>query len=192
MSATGDLPPCPEFIAACERGDVFQRGPRPLGPDGFTPLAPESVENARKAEQAERRAEDAEAEVERLRSLLSKVRRVFDLQCPPLLPAKYDSQGAWMAHTWWDRVLGAVLREVDACEWCGRSDGHANGCRLGLGPDEHGSECACVPPYANCSHPPCGCPDCVRGLRADCDHHWLDRPESDTRECLICGTEETG
>lgn len=24
------------------------------------------------------------------------------------------------------------------------------------------------------------------------DHHWLDRPESDTRECLICGTEEAG
>lgn len=125
-----------------------------------------ALQMAQKAEQAERRAEDAEAEVERLRSLLAKVRRVFDLQCPPLLPAKYDSQGAWMAHTWWDRVLGAVLREVDACEWCGRSDGHANGCRLGLGPDEHGSECACVPPYANCSHPPCGCPDCVRGLRA--------------------------
>ncbi|MGB4345786.1 MAG: hypothetical protein WBJ21_05250, partial [Burkholderiaceae bacterium] len=33
---------------------------RPLGPDGFTPLAPESVENARRAEQAERQAEDAE------------------------------------------------------------------------------------------------------------------------------------
>lgn len=24
------------------------------------------------------------------------------------------------------------------------------------------------------------------------EHHWLDRPESDTRECLICGTEATG
>lgn len=22
-----------------------------------------------------------------------------------------------------------------------------------------------------------------------CDHQWLDRPESDTRECLVCGTE---
>lgn len=21
------------------------------------------------------------------------------------------------------------------------------------------------------------------------EHHWLDRPESDTRECLVCGTE---
>lgn len=25
-----------------------------------------------------------------------------------------------------------------------------------------------------------------------CEHHWLDRPESDTRECLICGTEASG
>jgi hypothetical protein len=22
-----------------------------------------------------------------------------------------------------------------------------------------------------------------------CQHEWLDRPESDTRECLICGVE---
>ena len=27
---------------------------------------------------------------------------------------------------------------------------------------------------------------------AACDHQWLDRPESDTRECLICGTEVAG
>lgn len=31
-----------------------------------------------------------------------------------------------------------------------------------------------------------GCP----GLCGE--HHWLDRPESDTRECLICGTEVAG
>lgn len=30
-------------------------------------------------------------------------------------------------------------------------------------------------------------------LRIDeCDHDWLDRPESDTRECLICGAEALG
>lgn len=32
-----------------------------------------------------------------------------------------------------------------------------------------------------------GCPGCECG-----DHEWLDRPESDTRECLICGTEAAG
>ena len=26
----------------------------------------------------------------------------------------------------------------------------------------------------------------------ECQHEWLDRPESDTRECLICGTEVAG
>lgn len=38
---------------------------------------------------------------------------------------------------------------------------------------------------------PCGCdePECP-GLCGE--HHWLDRPESDTRECLICGTEVAG
>ena len=41
-----------------------------VGPDGFTPLALESVENARRAEQAERRAEDAEAAIEATRDLL--------------------------------------------------------------------------------------------------------------------------
>lgn len=25
-----------------------------------------------------------------------------------------------------------------------------------------------------------------------CGHSWLDRPESDSRECLICGTEAFG
>lgn len=109
MSAAGDLPPCPEFIAACERGDVFQRDPRPIGPDGFTPLVLESVENARRAEQAERRAEAAEVEVERLLDVLAEVRRVFDLQCPPMSAGNYADRGAWMAHSWWNTVLGGIL-----------------------------------------------------------------------------------
>ena len=28
--------------------------------------------------------------------------------------------------------------------------------------------------------------------KVECAHEWLDRPESDTRECLICGTEVAG
>lgn len=31
----------------------------------------------------------------------------------------------------------------------------------------------------------------LRGAEA-CEHHWLDRPESDSRECLICGVEVFG
>lgn len=26
----------------------------------------------------------------------------------------------------------------------------------------------------------------------ECQHDWLDRPESDTHECLICGEERSG
>lgn len=49
-----------------------------------------------------------------------------------------------------------------ACEWCGHADG------------SHGNGCRL-------------------GLGPDeCVHEWLDRPESDTRECLICGTEVAG
>lgn len=49
-------------------------------------------------------------------------------------------------------------------------------------------ECGCdVPlpvgirePVGNCYCPPV------------CSHEWLDRPESDARECLVCGTEVAG
>lgn len=64
--------------------------------------------------------------------------------------------------------------------------------------------------------PACGCPDVTGGLdcvlyetrptfrrhtcglggpgsgEVECVHEWLDRPESDTRECLTCGTEAAG
>lgn len=71
------------------------------------------LDMSRKAELAERRAEDAGAEVERLRSVLVEVRQVFDLQCPPLLPEKYVDHGAWVAHSWWNTVLGNVLKRAD-------------------------------------------------------------------------------
>lgn len=102
-----------------------------------------ALEMARKAAIAEERAEGAEAELERLRSALTEVRRVFDLQCPPMPVEKYVDRGAWMAHSWWNTVLGGILRRFD-CE----SD--------------------------------------------ECNHDWLDRPESDARECLICGIEVAG
>lgn len=61
------------------------------------------------------RAETAEAEVERLRDVLAEVRRAFDLQCPPddRRPLHVD-RGAWMAHSWWNTVLGGILnREAE-------------------------------------------------------------------------------
>ena len=48
--------------------------------------------------------------------------------------------------------------------------------------DKECAACGCgLDGYGNC---PCGCYGWDH-----CDHEWLDRPESDTRECLICGTE---
>lgn len=43
MSTADDRQLSPEFVEACERGAVFQRDPRLIGPDGFTPLAPEGI-----------------------------------------------------------------------------------------------------------------------------------------------------
>jgi hypothetical protein len=40
------------------------------------------------------------------------------------------------------------------------------------------------------SPPQTECDDECSGLCGE--HHWLDRPESDTRECLICGAEVAG
>lgn len=57
----------------------------------------------------------------------------------------------------------------------------------------HIPDCNCPPPYADCPHPPCDCATCVeRGSDLCENHHWFWRPESDTRECLICGTEVAG
>ena len=49
--------------------------------------------------------------------------------------------------------------------------------------------CGCaVDGYGKC---PCGCDDeQCSGLCGE--HHWLDRPESDSRACLICGEEVFG
>lgn len=158
---------------------------------------------------------------------------------------------------------------LDGCEWCWRRDGHANGCRLGCGPDEpdaldslpvatllherltswfgddrqsflvadlvpvvtqivsefqynamemaqkadlaegraEGAEAAIERARDVLDGWEHDGPDdpalhlLIRRVREtldgeptddDCEHHWLDRPESDTCECLICGVEKAG
>jgi len=59
-----------------------------------------------------------------------------------------------------------------------------------------------MPAFAKYDLGPCSFPHLVRVIDllahddfanvAECLHDWLDRPESDTRECLICGTEVAG
>lgn len=61
------------------------------------------------AEENYRRAKAAEAEIERLRAQIRAVRRVYDLQCPVRPKSDYVDAGAWMAHRWWQTVLGAAL-----------------------------------------------------------------------------------
>lgn len=88
-----------------------------------------------------------------------------------------DMAGVWGGDSKWlttgtrvAEVAACVLREMAAdleseCEWCGQRDAHANGCRLGLGPDERGphrGDCNCAPPHADCGHPPCDCTECIR------------------------------
>lgn len=36
------------------------------------------------------------------------------------------------------------------------------------------------------------CPCDLFDLEKPCAHDWLDRPESDSRECLLCGEEVFG
>lgn len=85
----------------------------PLGPDGFTPLVSEGVENARRAEQAERRAEDAEAEVERLRDLLRET-----LQQQPFRVAEENRLRAGDA----EAVIEATRDLLDGWEHDGHDD----------------------------------------------------------------------
>lgn len=148
-----------------------------------------ALEMSRKAEQAERRAEGVEAEVERLRDVLAEVRRVFDLQCPPMPAEKYVDRGAWMAHSWWNTALGLILNlgEVGT----GAGDG-ATGQVTGAAWVNRSTDCPEAPAQAHLLGP-----DGFTRLAGECsglcgEHHWLDRPESDTRECLICGTEVAG
>lgn len=51
---------------------------------------------------------------EALREAVVAVQHVFDLQCPPMPPDKYVDRGAWMAHSWWNTVLGHTLRDLRA------------------------------------------------------------------------------
>lgn len=168
-----------------------------------------ALEMARKADAAERRAEEAEFHVEQLRdardraerkgealeAVIAQVGTVFAMQCPPMPAERYVDRGAWMAHSWWNTTLGSILDQArgaangtvpDAsqerrgvcvvCPWCEATG--AESCRTSDGQKR-------VPHKAR--------ERMTRAAREiECAHEWLDRPESDTRECLICGTEVAG
>lgn len=75
----------------------------------------ESLEDSAQ-EQMERvslHAAEVTAERDAALAVIAEVRRVFDLQCPPMLPGSYVDAGAWMAHSWWNTVLGSVLKRAE-------------------------------------------------------------------------------
>lgn len=101
-------------------------------------------------------------------------------------------------------VSACVLREMAAdleagederCVVCGRTARSHGGLCCFHKYDEQPTCDACVADEpASCltehSPPQTECDDECSGLCGE--HHWLDRPESDTRECLICGLEVAG
>lgn len=70
---------------------------------------------------------------------------------------------------------------------CGEPIGHAHHCDscCGCGVADQHERMATVEHLRRC-------PICDMRFDEPCDHDWLDRPESDTRECLICGAEVAG
>lgn len=83
------------------------------------------------------------------------------------------------------------LKQVDGCVECIKVEGVAEydqtlrAALTGLAEPTNNDEC----PSRCAWNDPCPDPWHDRGR---CDHLWLDRPESDTRECLLCGTEVSG
>lgn len=131
-----------------------------------------AVEMARKAYLAERRAEEAEFHVEQLRDARDSAERRAEALATALAEVERlrDAYGVELDRRLAaERANAAVLEVVEAYESCG--------------------------PKRQCTRDVL---DAVtealvgRLTDDDCDHQWIDRPESDTRECLICGTEVSG
>lgn len=109
------------------------------------------------------------------------------------LRARAEAAEARIAEFQWNAL--EMARKADIAE--ARAEGtEAELERLKSAADKVGHQAAC-------KVDPCDCwmrdlapllddssdPECP-GLCGE--HHWLDRPESDTRECLICGAEVAG
>lgn len=140
-----------------------------------------ALEMARKADAAERRAEDTEAAFEQLRSAADKVGH--QAACP------VNPCDCWMRDLAplldYERPQWAKVAEVEQ----GKGGDTWTVAVFKEQPREHVSDCACWPPFDSCSHPahpPCACDGCIG---AECDHQWIDRPESDTVVCDLCGAE---
>jgi hypothetical protein len=157
-----------------------------IGPDGFTRLV-------------ERRAEEAEFHVEQLRDARDSAERIGERAAE--LATERDAALARIARA--ERLIDSWEHDapdhsnpafIGRLRECLRRDPAPVRLREGAVPerqvgsfeDMHPERC----PMTEHSPPEAGCDSECTGLCGE--HHWLDRPESDTRECLICGTEVAG
>lgn len=159
-----------------------------------------ALEMARKADQAERRAEEAEFHVEQLRDARDRAERRVERTERLLDGWEQDGPDDPAIHLLIQRVREA-LDESRGEVGTGAGEG-APGQDTGSAWVTRSTDCPEAPaqahlPACNCVPGICAegdecceshdCPGCECG-----EHEWLDRPESDTRECLICGTEVAG
>lgn len=171
-----------------------------LGVGEWRELVAAAVEMARKAKQEQQRAEEAEFHVEQLRDALDSAERIGERAAE--LATERDAALARIARA--ERLIDSW--EHDAPE-------HSNPVFIGrlrecLRRDPapvrlRGEQCDCAGRLIETNAHQDTCPveqerwndsEYVVAWEAanPCDHDWLDRPESDTRECLICGAEVAG
>jgi hypothetical protein len=163
-------------------------------------LVAAAVEMARKAKQEQQRAEEAEYHIEQLRGALDSAERIGERAAE--LATERDAALARIARA--ERLIDSWEHDapdhsnpvfIGRLRECLRRDPAPVRLREGAVPerqvgsfeDMHPERCPMTehsPPEAGCDSE---CPGCECG-----EHQWLDRPESDTRECLICGTEVAG
>lgn len=152
-----------------------------------------AVEMARKADQAEFRAEEAEFHVEQLRDARERAERSAE---------RMEARAVELA-TERDAALARIARAERLIDsWERDAPDHSNPVFIGrlreclrrdpapvrLRREEHHHEMCGTATVGDRQVPGCW----VETDPDECEHHWLDRPESDTRECLICGTEASG
>jgi hypothetical protein len=158
-----------------------------------------ALEMARKADLAERRAEEAECHIEQLRDARDRAERRVERTERLLDGWEQDGPDDPAIHLLIQRVREA-LDESRGEVGTGAGEG-APGQDTGSAWVTRSTDCPEAPAQAHL--PACNCVPgiCAEGdecceshdcLGFGCAHQWLDRPESDTRECLICGTEVAG
>lgn len=140
-----------------------------------------ALEMARKADIAEARAEEAEFHVEQLRDARDRAERALE---------RLHVEGA----TGQDTGTAWVTRSTDCPEALAQAHPLDDDSDVALCPDCAGEwvkpmRQGCRRPWHHADEWADNAPTELECSGLCGEHHWLDRPESDTRECLICGVD---